>query len=117
MAVNKQLGKNNPGSKVAYQEISPNDMADPRMAKLNALLLQICQGVNYALGYSGTVVLVTGLQLNGDLNMNGHAVDQASQLGISPAPLTVTGSKAGNAALASLITALATLGLVIDKTT
>jgi hypothetical protein len=117
MAVNKQLGKNNPGSKVAYQEISPNDMADPRMAKLNALLLQICQGVNYALGYSGTVVLITGLQLNGDLNMNGHAVDQASQLGISPSPIPVTGSKGGNAALASLIAAMVKLGLIVDQTT
>jgi hypothetical protein len=116
MPANKQLGTDNPGSKVAYQGINKTDLEDPNLSKLNALLLQISQGVNYALGYSGTVVVVGGMKLNGDLNMDGHAVDAASQLGTSPIP-TVSGSKAGNAALASLITALATLGLIIDKTT
>lgn len=32
-------------------------------------------------------------------------------------PVTVTGSKGGNAALASLLTALASLGLIVDSTT
>jgi len=35
----------------------------------------------------------------------------------APTPPSVTGSRAGNAALASLLTALATQGLVIDNTT
>lgn len=32
-------------------------------------------------------------------------------------PPTVTGSRGGNAALASLLSALATLGLIVDETT
>ena len=116
MAVNKQLGTDNPGSKVAYQGINKVDLDDPNLSKLNALLLQISQAVNYALGYNGTVVLVGGLELNGDLNMNGHEVTVASQFESSPPPV-VSGSKSGNAALASLITALASLGLIVDKTT
>lgn len=116
MAVNKQLGTNNPGSKVAYQGINKTDLADPNLSKLNALLLQISQGVNYALGYNGTVVLVGGLELNGDLNMNSHEITVASQFESSPVPV-VSGSKGGNVALASLIAALANLGLIQDKTT
>jgi hypothetical protein len=116
VAVSKQLGPGNPGSKVAYQGISAKDMQDPTLAKLNALLLQISQGVNYALGYNGTVVLVGGLQVNGDLDMEQHAIKAASQLGTFPIP-TITGSKGGNAALASLITQLAKLGVIVDKTT
>jgi hypothetical protein len=105
-----------PGSQVAYQEIGATDMDDPRLAKLNALLLQIVQAVNYSLGYSGQVVLVAGLKLNGDLQMQNHNVTGFSQL--TPGKIiTITGSKGGNVALASLITALADLGLVIDKTT
>jgi hypothetical protein len=116
MALSKHLGTENPGSKVAYQGISAQDMQDPTLAKLNALLLQISQGVNYALGYSGTVVLVGGMQVNGDLDMQGHAIKVASQLGTSPVPIII-GSRGGNAALTSLITQLAKLGVIIDKTT
>lgn len=43
---------------------------------------------------------------------------QVSELqGLTSSPPTITGSKGGNAALASLITALAGLGLVKDGTT
>lgn len=36
---------------------------------------------------------------------------------ISPTPLTVSGSRGGNAALADLLTQLAALGLIVDGTT
>lgn len=116
MALNQQLGRTNPGSKVAYQELSAEDMKDPRLAKLNALLLQISQGVNYALGYQGTIFLVGGMAVNGALEMQGNKLDQVSQI-VPSQPLTITGSKGGNAALGSLIAALVSLGLVVDKTT
>jgi hypothetical protein len=46
------------------------------------------------------------------------AANQVGFFGASPASKpAVTGSRGGNAALASLITALATLGLVTDNTT
>lgn len=68
-------------------------------------------------GFSGTLLtlgsggesLITGsLTTTGSLGLFGHA---------APGQQTVTGSRGGNAALASLLTALAAYGLVIDNTT
>lgn len=55
-------------------------------------------------------VLPTGLELNYPLSFG------SGTPAVSGVP-TVSGSKAGNAALASLLTALATFGLVVDATT
>lgn len=107
---------NKQGNKVAYQEVNPTDMADPHLAKLNNLLLQITNSLNYALGYNGTVILLAGLQLDGDLNLNSNNIRNPNQILPVNVP-KITGSKGGNAALASLITALAKLGLVVDETT
>ena len=58
-------------------------------------------------GTAGTVqVCTTTAQL---LRFYGSTTGTAQQ--------TVTGSRGGNAALASLLTALATLGLIVDSTT
>src|SRR4029077_1554368 len=111
MATAKTLGPDNPQSKVAYREITQNDMKDPRLAGLNAQFLQITQAVNSALGYHGTVMLVAGIQTEGDVDADGNSVKGFVKLAPLTVP-TVTGSKAGNAALASLITALANLGLI-----
>jgi hypothetical protein len=116
VAINKQLGQGNSPSQVGYSEIRPSDMQDPRLSALNNALLQIVQSLNAVIGYNGTVYLVAGQQLEGDLNLDGNKIVQFSKLIPFTVP-TVTGSKGGNAALASLITALATLGLVVDKTT
>lgn len=116
MATTKSLGPENPPSKVAYREVTQNDMKDPRLAGLNAQLLQITQAVNGALGYHGTVMLVAGIQTDGDVNANGSSVIGFVKLTPSTVPV-VTGSKAGNVALASLIKALAGLGLIQDQTT
>lgn len=115
MAVINQLGKNNPPPRVAYVEITLASMQDPRLAALNNLFLQIAQTVNSLAGYNGTVMLNAGEQLNGDLNMAGNDITNVNSVTPSTVPV-VTGSKGGNAALASLITALAGLGLLTDKT-
>lgn len=60
------------------------------------------------LGYNGTTLEIAGgLEINGNLGFYGTA---------PIAKPTVTGSKAANAALTSLMTALAGLGLVTDST-
>ncbi len=115
MATTKTLGPDNPAAKVGYREITQVDMKDPRLAGLNAQLLQVTQAVNSVLGYHGTVMLVAGLQAGGDVDANGNSVKGFTKVVPSTVP-TVTGSKGGNAALASLITALANLGLLTDKT-
>ena len=115
MAVTNQLGKNNPPARVAYVEITLASMQDPRLAALNNLFLQIVQTVNSLAGYNGTVMLNAGEQLNGDLNMAGNDITNVNSVTPSTVPV-VTGSKGANAALASLITALAGLGLLTDKT-
>lgn len=52
---------------------------------------------------------------------NGIAVvtngDDSVTISVNGAPVTVTGSRASGAALVSLLTALASLGLIIDNTT
>jgi len=59
--------------------------------------------------------VVGNVEIDGDLNHDGSNV---GFYGTAPvAKPTVTGSKGGNAALASLITALAGLGLIVDNTT
>ena len=93
------------------------------------------QIVNYADNantYKKTRIYTTyaGLVLEGILNFEGQADDglfytmlKASGKGVGfngTAPIakpTVTGSKGGNAALGSLITALAAYGLITDTTT
>jgi hypothetical protein len=67
------------------------------------------------LGISSTVVLVASsvsLEIDGALDHDGTTV---GFYGTTPATKqTVTGAKGGNAALASLLTALATIGLITD---
>lgn len=63
---------------------------------------------NFTLDNSGNVLFQGSLQVNGWVGFYGR----------SPASLqTVTGAKSGNAALASLLTALNTIGLITDSTT
>lgn len=50
----------------------------------------------------------------GWVNAELAAIERALSVGVKPA---VTGSRGGNTALASLITALATLGLITDSST
>lgn len=57
---------------------------------------------------TGATTLTGNFTINGSLGFYDHAPE--------PKP-TITGSKGGNAALASLLTALALLGLVTDSTT
>ena len=61
-------------------------------------------------GYVPTSITLdaTTISLNGEVGFNGTAPISKP---------TVTGSKGGNAALASLITALASYGLITDSTT
>jgi hypothetical protein len=101
---------------VAYREIKKSDMEDPRLAGLNNLLLQLAQAVNSLIGYNGVVVLVAGERLSGDLDLQTHNLNAVGKIVPSTVP-AVTGSRGGNAALASLLTALAGLGLITDKTT
>lgn len=60
-------------------------------------------------------------QVLGDTNIDGQLIHTGSAAGFyNAAPIakpTVTGSKGGNAALASLLTALANLGLITDSST
>lgn len=63
---------------------------------------------------------MAGGQANGDFTTFGHlaAAGMAGFNGATPVGRqSVTGSKGGNAALASLITALVTAGLITDSTT
>lgn len=57
------------------------------------------------------------LQTNGTTQIQGNATGLGFFTGAPVAKPTVTGSKGGNAALASLLTALANLGLITDSTT
>ena len=57
----------------------------------------------------GSMSPKTQLDVQGDAHVSGSL-----SVGIVP---TITGSRNGNAALASLLTALATIGLIIDNTT
>jgi hypothetical protein len=64
---------------------------------------------------SGTGRFGSHLEIDGNLNHDGSAI---GFFGTGPSiKQTVTGSKAGNAALASLITRLVNYGLVVDSTT
>ncbi|MFH1761844.1 MAG: hypothetical protein ABIA63_12165 [bacterium] len=57
-------------------------------------------------------------RLDGDLKVGSSTSDNIGFFGTSPAAhQTVTGSKGGNAALASLLTALANYGLITDSST
>ncbi len=80
-------------------------------------------GVGYALGatlpkklsVTGDVYVSTELEVDGAFNHDGTTIGL-----FSTAPTTqqtVTGSRGGNAALASLLTALAAYGLIVDSTT
>ena len=63
---------------------------------------------------SGKISTSGELEVNGDLNHDGSNV---GFFGTAPTTKpTVTGSRGGNAALASLLTALANLGLITDST-
>lgn len=81
-------------------------------APTSRVILQVTNSSNATVYFSvsGTTII-----LNGALDHDGST---AGFFGATPASKpTVTGSRDGNAALASLITALATLGLVTDSTT
>lgn len=81
-------------------------------APTSRVILQVTNSTNATTYFSvsGTTIII-----NGALDHDGST---AGFFGATPAAKpTVTGSRDGNAALASLITALATLGLVTDSTT
>lgn len=63
---------------------------------------------------TGAVIVANELQVSGDLNLDGTNL---GFYGATPGPKpTITGSRGGNAALTSLLTALATLGLITNNT-
>jgi parallel beta-helix repeat protein len=72
-------------------------------------------------GLTGYLYTTTAQRFNCDVRIDGQIDHNGTTVGFygtTPAAQpTVTGSKGGNAALASLLTALATLGLVTDSTT
>ena len=59
--------------------------------------------------------VVGNVEIDGDINHDGSNVGFYGSAPVAKA--TVTGSRGGNAALASLLTALANLGLITDSTT
>lgn len=64
---------------------------------------------------SGKIFASGELEIDGDINFNGANIGVH---GATPVPqATITGSRAANAALASLLTSLATRGDIIDSTT
>lgn len=74
----------------------------------------------------GSIVIFTTatggtISLGSDTNVTGNLTQTGSKIGFYSATAvtqpTVTGSRAGNAALASLLTKLATLGLIVDSST
>jgi len=69
--------------------------------------------VRMVISAAGVVRTVGEIEIDGDLNHDGS---NAGFYGSAPvAKATVTGSRGGNAALASLLTALANLGLITDS--
>lgn len=71
----------------------------------------------YDVSISGACVIICGTGFNGGIRLNANELgffDKTSVLSTKP---TITGSRGGNAALASLLTALSNLGLVTDSTT
>lgn len=64
---------------------------------------------------SGVDAVVNGLEINGTLDHDGSTVGFYN---VTPASKqAVTGSRGGNAALASLLTALSTIGLITNSST
>lgn len=93
---------------VAFINITPKDLQDPQLTVLNQLLGSLIAAVNQLSGVAGTV------PSNADIDMQGNSIEDVG--GITPKnTLVVTGSKGGNAALTSLLTSLARLGLIQDK--
>jgi hypothetical protein len=69
----------------------------------------------YDIRITGGLHVGTRIELDGDLDHDGS---KAGFFGATPTSKpTVTGSRAGNAALQSLLTALAALGMITDSTT
>lgn len=67
---------------------------------------------------AGAVAIPGTLAVNGNCTLGDAAGDTLKFYGGTGATQqTITGSRGGNAALASLLTALATLGLIVDSTT
>lgn len=67
---------------------------------------------------TGSLVVSGGVGIAGDANIGG-TLRVNGQVGFNVAPIakpTITGSRGGNAALASLLTALANYGLITDST-
>lgn len=62
---------------------------------------------------SGVDAVVNGLEIDGTLNHDGSTVGFYNTAPASKQ--AVTGSRGGNAALASLLTALSTIGLITDS--
>ena len=95
---------------VAVLQISRRDLDDPTLSLLNQILVALANEVNRLAGIPGTIAV------GANLNLQGNNITSVGKI-FPKATLTVTGSKGGNAALASLIAQLVNLGLVIDKTT
>lgn len=72
-------------------------------------------GVNNALSPSSSWALSTGG--GGGYNARFDTGVEASGFQLSSGSINITGSRGGNAALASLLTALASIGLITDSTT
>ena len=64
---------------------------------------------------SGVDAVVNGLEINGTLDHDGSTVGFYNVTPVSKQ--AVTGSRGGNAALASLLTALSTIGLITNSST
>jgi hypothetical protein len=84
----------------------------------NFIFRQNGQYLELASGAWGTAFLSSASLTSILMKFNSGATPQIGFFGTTPAgQQTVTGSRGGNAALASLLTALATLGLIIDSST
>lgn len=88
---------------------------------INIAPISIAASINYGIfignitGGSGNYSIFTGV---GDIRLMNSSTDKIGFHGSTPvAKQTVSGSRGGNAALASLLTALANLGLITNSTT
>jgi len=104
-----------------------NQIVGPRATTVSLGIIQLAGDlggtaeaptVSGRVSISTEIVAGTGLTGGGDLSTDRTlAVTGVLASVVAGAPIEVTGSRGGNAALASLLTGLATLGLITDSTT
>jgi hypothetical protein len=111
-----QIGESNVNFSVNENGFSVNDQTDPLNPGNYSLKLisghnpAVLAGAGMVLGANGMVGTVPGNELR--VNANGIGFNTVP----GPFPV-VTGSRGGNAALASLLTQLSAIGLITDDTT